>query len=219
MFIPRASRQTTPADEMIPSVYIGDDANLIQIILKMHSPGPRVLDATYGHGRFWEQQTPGTWRIVGTDTRWPEHPPNPDHARIVANYTALPFKEGSFDAVICDPPFLTGGGAQGRMKLRYTAPANYKLLIDALNAAQSQFHQVLTPKGIVVVKTMDTIDGRRRRWLHIDLVNAWANTFRLKDMFVKVGTTNIRDPHWTNQNLSRAAHTFFLIFTKPQRNR
>ena len=195
---------------MIHSVHIGDDANLIQIILGMHSPGSRVLDTTYGQGGFWERQTANPYQVMTMDRRIPDKPPGNDF--FTGDWNNLPFPPQTFDALIFDPPFLVGGGDQSRIKLRYTSPANYQTLMRSIEDAGREFAKVLRPKGIIIVKAMDTIDGRRRRWLHMDIANTWTSRYYLKDLFVSVATTNIRDPGWTNQNLSRAAHCFFMVF-------
>lgn len=207
---------------MIPSVYIGPDSILVQQILDLHAPGPRVLDVTYGHGRFWAThlypngrhtpyQVTGLDVRVGTGALRPTSPPALAHL-VRGTWERLPFTPRSFDVVICDPPFIARGGVSSIMAARYDSFRSYQALILSLARAAHEFARVLGKQGIVVLKAMDLTSGRRRRWTHHDIQNAWAPLFRLDDLFIKVATQPIESPTWKTQQRSRAAHTYFMVF-------
>lgn len=207
---------------MIQSVYIGDDANLVEIILSLHAPGGkpmRVLDATFGHGGFWRGRPRERIidEIVGLDRRLLTDDlslarSGAIETLIAGDYENLPFGHNTFDVVLFDPPFLTRGGKDSVMTQRYTAFETYEHLKLSLERARDEFAWILKPKGFVVVKCMDWTEGRRRRWMHIDLVNLWITRYRLDDLIVKVATQNMRNPGWTHQDRSKAAHVYFMVF-------
>lgn len=214
---------------MLQSVMLDEDCTIIDRLLRLHDAGPRVLDVTYGHGRFWDH-APGTDRtVLGMDIRHPadigrQHPGRqiwepPEHGEpasvtLRASLEHLPFQTATFDAAIFDPPFLID--ARGaKMGERYTSPANYTTLLALLNAAAIELRRTIRAYGLVIIKAMDTTDGRRRRWLQIDIHNIWeANGWRQEDQVVKVGMTNLRNPDWHKQTRTKSAHCYFMVFKR-----
>jgi hypothetical protein len=67
-------------------------------------PGP-VLDPTYGSGRFWNLLRPVD--LIASDR-------NPACGVLVADFTALPFADGSFATVVFDPPYKANGTSTGK---------------------------------------------------------------------------------------------------------
>ena len=211
------------------SVFIGSDSELITRILHLHRSGPRVLDVTFGHGRFWGRDDlvgPGQekYRVLGLDLRMASLDVRAQLARFpqvegvfAGDYTKLPFKRGSFDVVICDPPFLARGGAGSRMKQRYSVTGTYEDLLLSLERGMDEFVRVLKPKGIVILKMMDLTEGRRRRWSHIDIANLWIPRLRLDDLIIKIAPQSMDSPTWKSQQRSRASHTYFMVFRPVRR--
>ena len=237
----------------MPSVWIGDDADLVGRILDLHRAGPRILDATYGHGGFWRGRRADGREIVGVDLRGSEElnesrtsatsartaarasggddlaspalaadralsqdpaslPPGVVEVR-QGDYTALPFGDHCFDAIMFDPPFLAHLSPGSIMQRRYMAFKTYDELTVSLGRAADEFLRVLRRRGgFVLVKAMDYTEGRRRRWVHIDLAHQWADRFRLDDILIKVGVANPRTTRWQRQQRSKSAHTYFMVF-------
>lgn len=199
---------------MIHSVHIGDDCDLITNIRILHATGPRTLDATYGHGRFWNHRVKDDHQITGLDMRALDLASTARHPTVQGSWGALPFRKAAFDTVVIDPPFLWRGGTDSKMKARYTTTSSYEQLLDNLDDAGHEFHRITTSRGTIIAKAMDTVNGNVRTWFHMDLTQLWSEEWTLKDLFVKVGVNNMRDPRWKKQQLSRASHTFFLVFKK-----
>src|SRR5271157_4480956 len=85
------------------SVWEGDDAELIERMLAFYprKRPRRILDATVNGGRFWR----GSKRpVIGLDIDR-SHKPN-----LVADNTAMPFRDGSLDVVVYDPPHIPNQG-------------------------------------------------------------------------------------------------------------
>src|SRR5216683_956083 len=87
----------------LPSVWFGTDAELLEKMLNFY-PRKRpkaILDATVNLRRFWK----GSKRkIVGLDIDPKFHPD------VVADNRDMPFKNGSFDVVVYDPPHIPNQG-------------------------------------------------------------------------------------------------------------
>ena len=202
---------------MIQSVYIGDDAELIPLVLDLHRAGPLVLDATWGHGGFWRTtnpDAPNSRELIALDRRMAtgEISPAGSASFVAGDFTRLPFRDGIFNAILFDPPFLTRGGDQALMKRRYGSFDTYEDLIAAITRARDEFHRVLRIDGVIVFKIQDFPEGRIRKWSHIDAANIWTKVFRLDDLIVKVATTNLRTTAIRQQQRSKSAHTFFMVF-------
>ena len=213
---------------MIQSVFVGDDANVVDDLLSTHARGPRVLDMTYGHGGFWrnaralEHAVTGLDKRAGTDAIDRERKPANVTTLVAGDFTALPFANASFDVVAFDPPFMTHPGNGSVMVDRYTAYATYEELLASCAGARDEARRVLKPRGVAIVKCMDWVEGRTRwRWLHYDLMRSWTSTSRLRliDLVVNVRPTSLRHGDVHRQAHAKRAHTYFLVFGVVQRRR
>ncbi len=211
---------------MLQSVHVGDDADLVAAILDMHSPGPRVLDMTYGHGGFWRHAPSSPRRVVGLDQRMCSGDLDvatthdiESLSLVAGDFTALPFGADSFDAVTFDPPFITSGV----MAERYTtfAKPDYEELLRSVAGASREAFRTLSAGGVAVLKAMDWVDGRTVwHWLSDDMTTIWnAAGFRKVDAFVTIRPTSYRKPTIERQSHSKRAHLHFLVFRKPQRKK
>src|SRR6202142_2565222 len=87
----------------LASVWFGEDAELIEQLLDFYprKRPRRILDATVNGGRFWR----GSNRpVIGMDID-PHHQPS-----LVADNTAMPFRDGFLDVVVYDPPHIPNQG-------------------------------------------------------------------------------------------------------------
>src|SRR2546423_4475117 len=100
--MPRTGARKTKY-ELLPSVWEGEDTELLERLLDFYprKKPRRILDATLNGGRFWR----GSKRpIIGIDIE-PSHRPN-----LVADNTAMPFRDGCFEVVVYDPPHIPNQG-------------------------------------------------------------------------------------------------------------
>ena len=209
---------------MIHSVFIGTDAELVERLMVLHRASERVLDATFGRGRFWMGHhlvgSRGPREVIGLDRAMVGNLAISRFAGVgnlvAGDYTALPFRSESFDVVVCDPPFLFRAGDRSRMKELYGSFDSYPALLLSLERALPEFVRVLRNGGIVITKLMDVTEGRRRRWAHIDVTNLWSEQLRLDDLIIKIAPHSMDSPNWQHQERSRASHSYFMVF-RPKR--
>lgn len=120
---------------------------------------PAVLDACCGSRMFWFDK--GDQRAVFVDKRQESHTladssvrsgsrkleVNPD---MLANFTALPFDDGSFALVVFDPPHLVKAGKNGWQAKKYgKLEGDWR---DMLRRGFSECFRVLKPEGTLIFK-------------------------------------------------------------------
>ena len=82
-----------------------------------------VLDATYGHGRFWRDYRPP--KLVPLDL-------DRTYGVMVADFTALPLVDDSFDTVVFDPPYKLNGTPTHSLDFHYGVGSNRWVLARAI---------------------------------------------------------------------------------------
>lgn len=134
----------------------------------------------------------------------------------------MPFRTGSLDIVIYDPPHIPNQGKDRQkdfverfglgMKSSSENGYNFSHLYRAFAI---EAHRVLLPEGILFCKITDYIHNHTYQWAHIEMVQA-AVTAGLHpcDCIVKVRKGPIVDPRWKLAHHSRRQHCYWLVFRK-----
>jgi hypothetical protein len=209
----------TPRYRPLDSVwYAEEDAALIERLLMFYPRRePRlILDATVNRRRFWR----GSGRpVIGLDSE-PGHRPD-----VCADNAALPFRSGSFDVVVYDPPHIPnqgrdrlkdfsgrfGLGARSDKETGYSFAHTYPAFI-------AEAWRVLTEEGLLLCKIADYIHNHRYQWAHIDLIRSGQEAgFTACDCIIKVRKGPIIDPKWKSAHHSRRRHCYWIIFRKSER--
>ncbi len=204
-----------PKYEPLPSVWAGEDAELIERLLAFYprKRPERILDATMNGGRFWR----GTRRkIVGLDI---EHSHGPS---IVGDNTTMPFVAKSFDVIVYDPPHIPNQGKDKqkdfntRFGLGLRSPKEHGYTFSHLFPPFVQeARRVLKPEGILLCKITDYVHDHQYQWAHVELIQAaTAVGFRACDCIVKIRKGPIIDPKWKVAHHSRRQHCYWLVFRK-----
>lgn len=121
---------------------------------------PCVLDACCGARMFWfNKHDPRavyvdkrreTFVHVRTDCGNKTVTVDPDH---VADFTALPFPDNTFDHVVFDPPHVSGKRTGNVLAYYGTLPADWR---DELSRGFSECFRVLRPGGTLIFKWAET---------------------------------------------------------------
>ncbi len=205
-----------PQYRPLGSVWYGeDDAELIEQLLRFYPrKRPRnILDATVNGGRFWR----GSKRkVVGLDID-ARHKP-----AVVADNTAMPFPDSSFDVVVYDPPHVPnqgrdrskdfnkrfGLGERSAKEHGYTFTHTYPPFMR-------EAHRVLRNEGILLAKIADYVHNHRYQWAHVELIKAGQDVgFTACDCIIKVRKGPIIDPKWKIAHHTRRQHSYWIIFRR-----
>ena len=164
-----------------------------------------TLDATYGLGRFWTVWRPD--RLYGCDL-------DPTRARnAIADFTRLPFPDGTFDAVVFDPPYKLNGRSDLAMDAGYGVDirASWQDRMQLCRDGITEAVRVTRPGGRVLVKCQDQVCSGQVRWQTIDFANhAMSLGCRLVDRFDLLSYRP--QPEGRRQVHARRNHSTLLVF-------
>ncbi|EQA8945448.1 class I SAM-dependent methyltransferase [Serratia marcescens] len=120
--------------------------------------GKSILDMCCGSRMFWLDKEDD--RAVFSDKRSESHTLcdgrklviSPD---LIADFTALPFADGSFPVVVFDPPHLERVGPNGWQGKKY-GKLDRETWRDELRAGFAEAFRVLRPHGVLIFKWNET---------------------------------------------------------------
>jgi SAM-dependent methyltransferase len=168
-----------------------------------------ILDPTYGLGVFWREWRPVS--LYGSDI---------DPAKCLdeeaADFTDLPWADGSFDAVVFDPPYKLNGTPTEEVDGRYGVhvPATWQERMDLCYRGIDECFRVLKPGGYLLVKAMDQVVSGKKVWQTIEFANrATVNGHRLVDQLHML-TSPRPQPPGRRQVHSRGNYSTLLVFKK-----
>jgi hypothetical protein len=166
--------------------------------------GDRILDATYGRGRWWTEWSPD--RLVTNDL-------NPaTNAEFHTDFRAMPFPSNEFDVVAFDPPYkLNGTPVLGDFDQAYgiAQPTRWQ---DRMELIRDGFLECLrVADRLVLAKCQDQVVSGRMRWQTFMLMEAAAGRARLVDRFDMLGGTR-KQPSGRRQVHARGRGSSLLVF-------
>lgn len=172
-------------------------------------PEDRVVDVTYGRGKFWTVVRPAN--LVAHDK----------YVGDGVDFRELPEADGSVDVVVFDPPYIAQGGREtstlpdfmdryGLEDVPKTTAELERLIADGIGEA----NRVLAPAGRLWVKCMDYVNGGRLvLGRHHVVSTALSHGLEQVDEFIHHSGVGPQ-PTGRNQLHSRRAHSFLCIFQK-----
>lgn len=167
-----------------------------------------VCDPTYGLGKFYTIWQPRT--LIASDIDLERSP-----VGFSVDFRRMPWVDGTFDAVIFDPPYKLNGRPTESKDERYGVHVRtdwrdrYQLIFDGIDECM----RVLRPKGILMVKCQDQVCGGKVRFQTLDFSNhAISRGAELIDSF------NIKSyrpqPKGRSQKHARRNYSTLLVFRK-----
>lgn len=174
----------------------------------------KVLDPTYGNGRWWT-----TWKpkaLVASDLNPAKSP-----FGIGVDFLELPWPSPEFDVVAFDPPYKLNGTATPAIDEPYGVEvyASWCDRHDLIAMGMTECARVLRPGGILLVKCQDQVCGGRVRWQTLEFANHGIDAIgmRLVDRLDMLGGRP--QPKGRTQRTAHANYSTLLVFQKPGRRR
>ncbi len=193
------------------TAHLGNNADLIRAVSDFYvASGQQVADVTYGKGAFWRK----------TDTtRFSLHVSDivtcPD---ALHDFRDLPYKTGSIDHVIFDPPYMHNAG-RPMVEERYgnaTTKGMYHDDILVLYAqGMKEARRVLRRDGLLWVKCKDEIESSRQRMSVVEIHDIAVRILQMtvKDLFILV-PSSIPPVQHKKQYHARKSHSYLWLFKK-----
>lgn len=218
----------------------GNTAACVKDIFTLHFPrAERVLDLTYGAGRFWNWEAREVLghelTVTGVDIDPPPpalaRPPNGGLFAIDNLNAAGHFPDGSFDVICYDPPFIFSKGLRRVIGTkRFFMGAEAALPADRTHA-NSQLHMPRNPADLLdnyrrifaqrnlatqglILKGQDLIVNKPDWWsFHIYNLALEMGLGEPADILLQHSpASRMKDPRWKNQYNFRRAHCSYLIY-------
>lgn len=147
------------------------------------------------------------------------------HPSVVADNTAMPFRDEFLDVVVYDPPHIPNQGKDNKKDFG----ARFGLVVKSSKENKYTFthtfppfvkeaFRVLKEEGILLCKITDYVHHHRYQWAHIELINAASAVgFMPCDCIVKIRKGPIVDPKWKTAHHSRRQHCYWIVFRKSKK--
>lgn len=185
----------------------GSSADMVAHLLRVLLPDARTaLDMTWGRGGFWKYSTA---RVAETGLDLSPHG-RPD---VVGDFTRLPFRDGSFDVAVFDPPYVTEAGKDGVIGKRFGSYATMADLEAAVRAGSAEAWRIA--RVGVIVKVMDYCHASRlvrmSRWVEETI------PVELFDVAYLESPAKVEDPKWSRRGSQlsvRSTATTWLVWRK-----
>ena len=196
-----------------------NEQELLKAIIDIHLGGKKIeLDPMYFKGNFYKDgiERPDyyydiNWEICGSAEEGELDKPTEGDATNL-NW----FKDGKFNSMILDPPFLFG--VHGKTKDYYSSKTHtifkdFNELKELYMAILKEAHRLLSKKGVLIFKCQDYTDSKTT--MTHSLVYNWATElgFYAKDLAILVKPNKVYNPNTIQRHL-RKIHTYFWIFQK-----
>jgi len=218
----RKSPDGVASSDLILSAHVAGNAEVFQHVLDLHVPlGSTVADVTYGKGTFWKNVPQDSYVVQASDIQ------------TGVDCRKLPYKKGSLDCVVLDPPYmeglyrtsstnLAGAGSHAAFRNAYSngaatkdGPKYHAAVLDLYFRAGKEAQRVLRDWGVLIVKCQDEVSANLQHLTHIEIIEKFREYgFFPKDLFVVVRSNRPAVSRILNQEHARKNHSYFLVFIK-----
>lgn len=169
-----------------------------------------TLDPTHGRGTWWKLFRPDDLTACDLD-------PAKSPLGCSVDFTAMPFEDGQFRAVVFDPPYKLNGTPTAEVDERYgvhvytSREDRHRLMVDGV----TECTRVLAPGGFLLVKCQDQVNGGRVRW-QTDLISGHAASLGLEKVDALHMIAYRPQPEGRRQEHARRNHSTLLVFRRPK---
>ena len=187
----------------------GNNADLLASAFSLYAPdGAIIADLTYGKGSFWKRIDRDKYTALVSDIK-----PSPEiDARI--DFRSLPYKNGSIDLVILDPPYLSGGDTVvGHINRQYSCDSrtSHQGVIRRYAVGIVESARVLKKRGRLFVKCQDETVSGRQHFSHIELIRLLEILgFKILDLLLLTATNTPCMRH-NYQKTARKNHSYLIL--------
>jgi ParB family transcriptional regulator, chromosome partitioning protein len=187
----------------------GNNADLLASAFDLYAPkGAVIADLTYGKGSFWKKIDKNDYTALVSDIK----PGFNVDARI--DFRSLPYRDGSVDVVMLDPPYLSGGDTVvGHINKQYSCDSrtSHQGIIRRYAAGIVESARVLKKNGKLFVKCQDETVSGKQHFSHIELIRLLEMLgFRLLDLFVLTAPNTPCMRH-DYQKSARKNHSYLIV--------
>ena len=124
--------------------------------------------------------------------------------------------EDRFNCVIFDPPFIVGGGKNGKMSNRFGKFETVEELRHFFASSLFSLQRAIKSGGLLIVKCQDFVNGRKNYIFMPEIISmARDNMFECLDVFILVARSRLN--RMKNQQHARKYHSYFLVFKNKKR--
>ena len=206
----------------VVTAHTGTNADLIREVCRLYAPpGSVIADVTYGTGRFWKKTGLAGYTFLASDLE-PQAP-----GVLAADFAALPYRDGSMDVVVLDPPHVHSPGRRNghgyaATTTRYNSAATiagayHGDIMRLYRAGMAEAFRVLNPEGGQCwIKAKDQVQREVQCWALHELHKAAIELgFAVRDLFILTGST-VPD-RWPGrvQRHARKTHSYLLVAERP----
>lgn len=196
----------------------GTNAELFPEVLRIYArEGNRILDMTYGQGVFWKNVDTSRFDLSRNDI-------NTKKGEIHEDFKCTSWRSSLFDIVILDPPYMFGAGGKDSVMDKQYENGMYrqdlnqkgiKAIVNLYEGGIKEVHRILKPRGLLMVKCMDLIQGGHQHRIHHMLFDIAINNMGMidEDLFILVsnGVPIMRHKY---QLHARKNNSFLWVFRK-----
>ena len=203
-------KQMSFLEDTIQSISFSQE-EILNSIIQLHAPAGIELDATYGAGMFYKN-------IPEPKYKFDKEPKVEGVER--CDCRSLPLASGSITSAMFDPPFIvTDHKESGHSQLhkRYSSFKTVTELREMYKSALKEYHRILKPGGILIVKCQDMTHGKKNYFIHNEVFN-WCDQigFMSLDLFILLAKNRFLGRVET-QRTARKFHSYFMVFKKRKR--
>jgi hypothetical protein len=227
-------------NKLVHTAYQYSNDLVFPLILSLYVPDDaKVADVTYGKGIFWKNVDWSKYSLFASDLK---REGLPEESAAIIDSRQLPYREGSLDAIVFDPPYMHTGGTthnghqnfeeyyannteQASMPtgqdLEVTAtqePKYHEAVLDLYFRSSKEGWRVLKEGGVLIVKCADEVCTNTQRLTHVEIINELRGYgFVAEDLFVVIRTNKPGVSRLKNKQFhARKNHSYFLVFRKPK---